>query len=678
MRTVFCASAVFIMMVSAPVSGSPFAGGTGQSDDPYQIATAEQLVSIGADPNLLSKHYVLVADIDLDPNLSVGRVFDTAVIAPRTSSGGGESPTFDGRFDGNGFRVRNLTICASAGTYVGLFGRIGSAGDVHNLRLEEVRIDGHYGVGGIAGSNNGRVSRCHVTGCITGQAKVGGLAGVNGNGSITSSSASVSISGTQTAYELGGLVGLNGGNVTNCYATGTVSGGPGGISVGGLVGGSIGIVANSYAISRVSIGADGRSVGGLVGHVGLGSVTNCFWDVEASGLSESAGGAGLGTHDMQDIQSYLAAGWDFAGERSNGTADLWLMPEAGGYPLLKWLAPGSQSHNLEGTGTRDYPYQITSPGDLGAIRDHNPSACYKLTNDIDMAGITWTTAPLGDFSGRFDGGGFAVANLTVRGGGYLGLFGTLSPWAMVEDLTMESSDIGAEDSGFHIGVLAGQNAGRISGCRTSGDVSVGDWAENVGGLVGYNSAGTISNSCAASRVRGGSECSGLGGLVGYLEQGTVSTCHASGDVVSSVRSRDLGGLVGHVGFMGDFGPFWEGLISNSYSRSRVSAGSGSERLGGLVGWILIGNIVNCYAVGGVSDASSSTTVGGLAGWNDDVVEECYFLITAGTDNGIGMPLTSEQMKQQTSFAGWDFETIWMISEGKDYPHLKWEGIDCGD
>jgi hypothetical protein len=30
----------------------PFAGGTGDPGDPYQIATAEQLISIGSDPNL--------------------------------------------------------------------------------------------------------------------------------------------------------------------------------------------------------------------------------------------------------------------------------------------------------------------------------------------------------------------------------------------------------------------------------------------------------------------------------------------------------------------------------------------------------------------------------------------------------------------------------------------------
>ena len=57
-----------------------FAGGTGEPNDPYQIATAEQLISIGSDPNLLDKHFVLINDIDLDPNLPGGQVFPRAVI----------------------------------------------------------------------------------------------------------------------------------------------------------------------------------------------------------------------------------------------------------------------------------------------------------------------------------------------------------------------------------------------------------------------------------------------------------------------------------------------------------------------------------------------------------------------------------------------------------------------
>ena len=28
--------------------------------------------------------------------------------------------------------------------------------------------------------------------------------------------------------------------------------------------------------------------------------------------------------------------------------------------------------------------------------------------------------------------------------------------------------------------------------------------------------------------------------------------------------------------------------------------------------------------------------------------------------------------------GWDFESIWIICEGGDYPRLRWEGVRCGE
>ena len=66
---------VAFCLVACQSSAAEFAGGTGEPNDPYQIATAHQLISIGDDPNLLDKHYVLVNDIDLDPNLPGCMVF---------------------------------------------------------------------------------------------------------------------------------------------------------------------------------------------------------------------------------------------------------------------------------------------------------------------------------------------------------------------------------------------------------------------------------------------------------------------------------------------------------------------------------------------------------------------------------------------------------------------------
>ena len=59
-----------------------YSGGTGEPNDPYQIATAEDLMLLGESTEDYDKHFILTADIDLNPNLPRRKVFDRAVIAP--------------------------------------------------------------------------------------------------------------------------------------------------------------------------------------------------------------------------------------------------------------------------------------------------------------------------------------------------------------------------------------------------------------------------------------------------------------------------------------------------------------------------------------------------------------------------------------------------------------------
>jgi hypothetical protein len=77
----FCCGALLVAWFAWSAKGTEFAGGTGEPADPYRIATVEQLVSIGDDADLLSKHFLLVEDLDLDPNPPAADGFDGAVIA---------------------------------------------------------------------------------------------------------------------------------------------------------------------------------------------------------------------------------------------------------------------------------------------------------------------------------------------------------------------------------------------------------------------------------------------------------------------------------------------------------------------------------------------------------------------------------------------------------------------
>lgn len=70
---------IIALLIAVCLVGIPtyakYGGGSGTADDPYLIATAEDLIALGDDPNDYNKHFILTDDIDLG-----GHVFDKGVI----------------------------------------------------------------------------------------------------------------------------------------------------------------------------------------------------------------------------------------------------------------------------------------------------------------------------------------------------------------------------------------------------------------------------------------------------------------------------------------------------------------------------------------------------------------------------------------------------------------------
>jgi len=275
---------VCLMLQSSALSVE-FAGGTGEPNDPYQVATADQLIAIGSDPNLLDKSFVLVADIDLDPNLPGGRVFKDALIAQDESNrvGGHVGPSFDGVLDGQGHTIANLHIEGKYGYDAGLFGIL--TGLVKDLRLTDVVVSGTP-CGAIASFNLcGMILRCSVMGQVSGVENIGGLVGDNWDGSLVDCVAQVQVTGEDN---VGGMVGVMGGSLMRCEVQAEVSGQR---NVGGLVGrGHDGPIHECRATGTVT----GSSyVGGLIGSSGMmiwRSSANCEVIAEqtAGGLAGSA------------------------------------------------------------------------------------------------------------------------------------------------------------------------------------------------------------------------------------------------------------------------------------------------------------------------------------------------------------------------------------------------------
>jgi len=492
------------------LSQTRYGGGSGTAEDPYQIATTADLIALGETPEDYDKHFLLTANIDLDPNLLGGWVFHKAVIAPDTDPAisGFQGTFFTGLFEGNRHTISHLTVVGE--DYVGLFGRLWSGGEIKALGVVDANISGSGSyVGGLAGDNWGHVTRCYSTSTVSG-----------------------------SIWNVGGLVGFNAGNVTHCYSIGAVSGND---EVGGLVGqnAEFSTVSNCYSTGAVT--GTGKYVGGLVGY-NDGDVTGSFWDIQTSGEATSAGGTGKTTAEMQNIQTYLYAGWDLVGEIENGTHETWQMPQGGGYPVLAMFS-GYTPPQLQGLGTPDEPYLISDPAELGAMVYYSPYSHYRLTASLDLSGIRWGTAIIPSFRGTFDGNNLTISHLTVTGVSYLGLFGELAFGAEVKGLAVV--DVNLTASGDYVGGLAGRNGGNLIRCYGTGAVS-GRYL--IGGLVGDNS-GPVSDCYSTAAVSG---TSGIGGLVGS-NGGDVTRCYSTG----AVRGEsEVGGLLGSNWFTVT-GCFWD-------------------------------------------------------------------------------------------------------------------------
>jgi hypothetical protein len=678
----FICLCVTLSLMASPTRAAQFAGGTGTADDPYQIATPEQLMSIGADTWPLTRHFILTADIDLDPDLPGGRVFEAAVIAPDTDPAmeSFQGVPFRGAFDGNGHKISHMTIQGAG--YLGLFGALAN-GDVCNLGMVDVDVTGSGScVGALAGSTSaalrrGSIVQCYSTGKVSGDSTVGGLVGEDGQMLISQCCSSARVIGLRE--DIGGLVGANAASISDCYATGMVVGD---VNVGGLVGrnGRVenwsgasldGKVARCYSAGIVIIARS--SAGGLVGQNGdYCTVTHCFWDVTTSGQITSAGGTGLTTAEMQMLDTFL--GWGSCGP-------VWTIDEGKDYPRLAWQnAPGDiipAPTYGGGMGTAEDPYLIYTARQLDII---GQSRCdwdkhFRLMADVDLSAFdgkegrpafhTIATDYYDPFTGVFDGMGHAVSHLTLQDAqaDNVGLFGLMGQGSEVSDLVIQDANVQGD---CYVGPLVAYcTDGTVRNCRATGTVR---GRQYTGGLVGIATGKSLTQCChSESHVVGRSE---TGGLVGANSSSTILRCSASGIVEGCGES---GGITGRQD--------GNSLIQDSYSTCLIS-GPHPVTTGGIVGRNYNSLVSRCYAAGPIADGN---TVGGLVGSSESgTVEASFWDIEssgqAGSAGGTGKTTAEMQTASTYLSEDWDFvgesrngiEDIWCIDEGNDYPRF-WQG-----
>jgi len=531
--------ALTLLTLPARCGAVEFAGGTGEPNNPYLIATAEQFLI--ADFSVSGVHYRLACSIDL------GR---------RCPSAG----YFSAYLDGAGFELQNAVNTMGDG----IFYCVTEEGTITNLVLAnfdvgmttEPELSGFEGaVGGLAAMNSGTISNCAAIGWIATSKimTVGGLVGRNGgsirncyfDGWVGASWESGALNGRISPLVgglvgdniglisnsfsrgvvvgrsgCGGLAGWNEGTINNCYSTCTVIGD---VGSGGLVADNRGSLRNCYARGQVM----GQFRGGLVGLAGqcAGTATNCVWSIFQTDCLGS--GAGVGFVGEMGWSNFAWNGW--AGDPNWVVlTDRW---GADGCPRLAWEgAPGEivpvDPYRLfsGGSGTRSDPYVIKTDSDLMllALASIYWDKHFVLANDVDY-GFSPEFSPIGicsgsGFSGTFDGNGHVIRNLLNDGADSskitawnFGLFGHVT--GEVRNLVLENWRLSSGANSCRVGLLAGTSEGVIENCSVSGTITVGEKSRYIGGLIGVN-IGRANNCDASVTIKAGTGSRDVGPLVG--------------------------------------------------------------------------------------------------------------------------------------------------------------------
>ncbi len=399
-------------------------------------------------------------------------------------------------------------------------------------------VTGRGFVGGLAGyTDGGTISNSYSTGNVNGTGwRIGGLVGYN-HGKITNSYATGNV--ISTGGYAGGLVGLNGyrgcgGTITNSYSTGSVTGNE---RVGGLAGGNDGTITNCYYNNHA--GNPGTCVyfGSSTGCTAIDDNESYFyystnppmssWDFVNVWSERTNDFPHLKWEpikittcaELQDMNLDLAAHYV-------------LMNDIDCSDTVNW----NSGAGFEPIGNSINPFIGTFDGQghiITALFINRPNTvCVGLFGYIKSVEISNVGLEDVDITGYHYAGGLvgwnyygAVTNSYATGSvtgneyacpEYIGGLVGLNDRGNITN----SYATGSVSGGSFVGGLVGWNwYGAVTNSYATGSVN-GNMC--VGGLVGWNYYGAVTNSYATGSVSGNYYA---GGLVGFNRSASISNCY---------------------------------------------------------------------------------------------------------------------------------------------------------
>ena len=501
-----------------------FSGGTGTAEDPYIIATSDDISSLFSfsnhesySVNYYNKHYKQICDISVENQFWV-----SAFREP--------SKAFAGVYDGGGHMIEYLSVknhvSGDTAYACGLFAYTKNA-VIRNLNIRykfyrdnPKTITGNYNGGFIGHMDGGLIENCHLSGNMHSGAEaayVGGIVGYLDGGGVVSGcvvSSSVSADGAvaESSYNnshCGGVVGyVNDGTVKDCVLSGHVR------SVGSCAGGIVGSLVQGEIsgcnVDRAYIYGDVARVGGIAGYVGGAGckIENC--EMTGIVLSKTAGEVG-------GIAGYMRGGQIVSCQ------------------VLKPATVSGEGGSVGGVAGNVYS-SVTS----NDVLIDNCTVFADVTGKMNVGGIAGTVNSQGG-SMRIINNAYAHGTVTTTGhsnnaanmGGIVGLVtgtGTVAANVLNNACMMTKfSNTASADDISSIGGIVGAflGPGALSWCWS--DVMIGNITTNsattskLGSIVGDCALSTLPHCYydSNSTIKATQTKSGLGTAISSFTDGTM-------------------------------------------------------------------------------------------------------------------------------------------------------------
>lgn len=464
-------------VVGLPWSGlwaASYAGGSGTSEDPYIIETAEQLAKMVRLGDTTGGYCKITKDIYLNDisnanwkTNSPNSWYDRAVI---------NNTAFKGHIDGTGHTIHGLYYNGAS-----IFGLLPQAdgSSISNLRISNSDITSTGAIAALVGFGQNKVSfsKCAVdeTVNITGSGDTAGFVAYGTSSVyIDSSSATANITGVTN---VGAFIG-------DCWYNSTV--------------GTVHVINNSFGVGHPLDAKLGFTASNCYNTV---AETNSFTAGEVVNLEDAAKMQGADALKNMPLLDFFGT--------TEGYPTIYQQGEVG----TVWTGSVATDY-AKGSGTKADPYIIETAEQLvKLVKDANTAGkYYEITADImlnDTSIDDWQANAkqwfgfdkaadfFGKFSGTLNGANNTISGLYYNGNNYyVGLFGAIEN-ATINNVIVVESILTSSHSTGNVAVFDGTGTGTnyFNGCVIDDTVTLS--GANVSGYATYGGGNFIIDSCVS-------------------------------------------------------------------------------------------------------------------------------------------------------------------------------------